>query len=215
MYNKIIMTYNQEMYIEYIIQGYNHRTAFIKAFPSSKSKKPSIIDAQASQLFSKPETQEYFQKRKKEVQDEIKDKSIWNKELAMNELIDLLYTNKKESKRYEEAFYDELDLIDKKIIELEKQIKKPRQAKKVIRQLMADVDALRWQRIQVCKRHTSNKSVNEAILSSIQQLNEIMDFKNEALRNLKESENQQKIEILFNTDMEKGKEDNGNNTTQD
>jgi hypothetical protein len=122
----------------------------------------------------------------------------------MNELIDLLYTNKKESKRYEEAFYDELDLIDKKIIELEKQIKKPRQAKKVIRQLMESVDRLRWERIQVCKRHTSNKSVNEAILSSIQQLNEIMDFKNEALRNLKESENQQKIEILFNTDMEKG-----------
>jgi phage terminase small subunit len=204
MYNKIIMTYNQEMYIEYIIQGYNHRIAFIKAFPSSKSKKPSIIDSQASQLLVKPEIQEYYQKRKKEVQDEIKEKSIWNKELAMNELIDLLYTNKKESKRYEEAFYDELDLIDKKIIELEKQIKKPRQAKKVIRQLMESVDRLRWERIQVCKRHTSNKSVNEAILSSIQQLNEIMDFKNEALRNLKESENQQKIEILFNTDMEKG-----------
>lgn len=209
------MTYNQEMYIEYILQGYNHRTSFIKAFPSSKSKKPSIIDAQASQLFSKPEVQEYFQKRKEEIQNEIKEKSIWNKELAMNELIDLLYTNKKESKRYEEAFYDELDLIDKKIEELEKEIKKPRQAKKKIKQLMADVDGLRYARIRVCNRHISNKSVNEAILSSIQQLNEIMDFKNEALRNLKESENQQKIEILFNTDMEKGKESNGSSTTQD
>ncbi len=197
------MTYNQEMYIEYIIQGYNHRTAFIKAFPSSKSKKPSVVDSQASQLFFKPEIQDYFQKRKKETQDEIKEKSIWNKELAMNELIDLLYTNKKESKRYEEAFYDELDLIDRKIAEKEKEMKKPRQAKKVIKQLMADVDTLRYQRIQVCRKHISNKSVNEAILSSIQQLNEIMDFKNEALRNLKESENQQKIEILFNTDMEK------------
>lgn len=206
------MTYNQEMYIEYILQGYNHRTSFIKAFPSSKSKKPSVVDAQASQLLSKAEVQEYFQKRKKEIQDEIKEKSIWNKELAMNELIDLLYTNKKESKRYEEAFYDELDLIDRKIEEKEKEMKKPRQAKKVIKQLSADVDQLRYARIQVCKRHISNKSVNEAILSSIQQLNEIMDFKNEALRNLKESENQQKIEILFNTDMEQG---NGNNTTQD
>lgn len=206
------MTYNQEMYIEYIIQGYNHRTAFIKAFPSSKSKKPSIIDAQASQLFSKPEIQDYFQKRKKETQEELKQKSIWNKELAMNELLDLLYTNKKENKRYEEAFYDELDLIDKKIEELEREIKKPRQAKKVIRALTDTVDKLRYQRIQVCKRHISNKSVNEAILSSIQQLNEIMDFKNEALRNLKESENQQKIEILFNTDMEK---ENERNTTQD
>ena len=78
---------------------------------------------------------------------------------------------------------------------------------------MADVDGLRYARIRVCNRHISNKSVNEAILSSIQQLNEIMDFKNEALRNLKESENQQKIEILFNTDMEKGKESNGNSTT--
>lgn len=206
------MTYNQEMYVEYILQGYNHRTAFIKAFPSSKSKKPSIVDSQASQLFLKEEVQNYFQKRKQEIQDELKDKAIWNKELAMNELIDLLYTNKKESKRYEEAFYDELDLIDRKIQEFEKEMKKPRVAKKVVKQLQTNVDQLKYQRIQVCKRHISNKNVNEAILSSIQQLNEIMDFKNEALRNLKESENQNKLEIIFNTDMEKGNE---RNTTKD
>lgn len=196
------MTYNQEMYVEYILQGYNHRTAFIRAFPSSKSKKPSNIDSAASQLFLKSDVQEYFLKRKAEIQEECRNKAVWSRELAMNELIDLLYTNKKENKRYEEAFYDELDLIDRKIADKEREMRKPRQAKKVIRQLSADVDDLKYARIQACKRHISNKSVNEAILSSIQQLNEIMDFKNEALRNLKESENQ-KIEILFSTDLEK------------
>lgn len=202
------MTYSQEMYVEYILQGYNHRTAFIRAFPSSKSKKPSVVDSQASQLLAKNEVQEYFNKRKAEVLEECKNKAVWNKERAMGELIDLLDVNKKESLRYEEAFYDELDLIDKKIEELEKQMKKPRIAKKLLKQLQNDVDSLKWQRVQVCKRHISNKNVNEAILSSIQQLNEIMDFKNEALRNLKESENQNKIEILFNTDMEKADERN-------
>ncbi len=206
------MTYNQEMYVEYILQGYNHRTAFIRAFPSTKSKKPSLIDAQASQLFSKDDVQEYFNKRKAEILEECKNKAVWNKERAMVELIDLLDVNKKESLRYEEAFYDELELIDKKIDELERQMKKPRVAKKLLKQMHKDVADLKWQRVQVCKRHISNKSVNEAILSSIQQLNEIMDFKNEALRNLKESENQQKIEILFNTDMEKGKADECNTT---
>ena len=206
------MTYNQEMYVEYILQGYNHRTAFIRAFPSSKSKKPSVVDSQASQLFLKDEVQAYFNKRKAEILEECKNKAVWNKERAMGELIDLLDVNKKENLRYEEAFYDELDLIDKKIEELERQMKKPRVAKKLLKQLQKDVDAWRWQRIQVCKRHISNKNVNEAILSSIQQLNEIMDFKNEALRNLKESENQNKIEILFNTDMEKADECN---TTKD
>lgn len=200
------MTYNQEMYVEYILQGYNHRTAFIRAFPSSKSKKPSLIDSQASTLFNKGEVQEYFNKRKAEILEECKNKAVWNKERAMGELIDLLDVNKKENLRYEEAFYDELDLIDKKIEELERQMKKPRIAKKLLKQLTKDVDAWKWQRIQVCKRHISNKNVNEAILSSIQQLNEIMDFKNEALRNLKESENQNKLEIIFNTDMEKGNE---------
>lgn len=202
------MTYNQEMYVEYILQGYNHRTAFIRAFPSSKSKKPSLIDSQASQLFTKGEVQEYFSKRKAEIMAECRNKAVWSKERAMGELIDLLDVNKKENLRYEEAFYDELDLIDKRIEELERQMRRPRVAKKVMREMQKDVDALRWQRVQVCKRHISNKSVNEAILSSIQQLNEIMDFKNEALRNLKESENQNKIEILFNTDMEKADECN-------
>ena len=206
------MTYNQEMYVEYILQGYNHRTAFIRAFPSSKSKKPSLIDSQASQLFAKNEVQVYFNKRKAEILEECKNKAVWNKEKAMGELIDLLDVNKKENLRYEEAFYDELDLIDKKIEELERQMKKPRIAKKLLKQIEKDVDAWKWQRIQVCKRHISNKNVNEAILSSIQQLNEIMDFKNEALRNLKESENQNKVEIIFNTDMEKADE---RNTTKD
>ena len=206
------MTYNQEMYVEYILQGYNHRTAFIRAFPSSKSKKPSLIDSQASQLFAKNEVQAYFNKRKAEILEECKNKAVWNKEKAMGELIDLLDVNKKENLRYEEAFYDELDLIDKKIEELERQMKKPRIAKKLLKQIEKDVDAWKWQRIQVCKRHISNKNVNEAILSSIQQLNEIMDFKNEALRNLKESENQSKVEIIFNTDMEKADE---RNTTKD
>ena len=144
--------------------------------------------------------------------EECKNKAVWNKERAMGELIDLLDVNKKENLRYEEAFYDELDLIDKKIEELERQMKKPRIAKKALMQLQKDVDAWKWQRIQVCKRHISNKNVNEAILSSIQQLNEIMDFKNEALRNLKESKNQSKVEIIFNTDMEKADE---RNTTKD
>lgn len=209
------MTYNQEMYVEYILQGYNHRTAFIKAFPSSKSRKPSVIDAQASQLLAKSEVQEYFRRREREVLDESKAKAVWSRETAMNELIDLLYTNKKESKRYEEAFYDELDLIDRKIADLERRMKRPRLAKKAVKQLSEDVDKLRYQRIQVCKRHISNKSVNEAILSSIQQLNDIMDFKNEALRNLKESEGGQKIEILFNTDMEKRLEENERGETED
>ena len=206
------MTYNQEMYVEYILQGYNHRTAFIRAFPSSKSKKPSLIDSQASQFFAKNEVQVYFNKRKAEILEECKNKAVWNKERAMGELIDLLDVNKKENLRYEEAFYDELDLIDKKIEELERQMKKPRIARKLLKQIEKDVDAWKWQRIQVCKRHISNKNVNEAILSSIQQLNEIMDFKNEALRNLKESENQNKVEIIFNTDMEKADE---RNTTKD
>ena len=206
------MTYNQEMYVEYILQGYNHRTAFIRAFPSSKSKKPSLIDSQASQLFAKNEVQVYFNKRKAEILEECKNKAVWNKERAMGELIDLQEIKKKENLRYEEAFYDELDLIDKKIEELERQMKKPRIAKKLLKQIEKDVDAWKWQRIQVCKRHISNKNVNEAILSSIQQLNEIMDFKNEALRNLKESENQSKVEIIFNTDMEKADE---RNTTKD
>ena len=149
---------------------------------------------------------------KDKILEECKIKAVWNKERAMGELIDLLDVNKKENLRYEEAFYDELDLIDKKIEELERQMKKPRIAKKLLKQIEKDVDAWKWQRIQVCKRHISNKNVNEAILSSIQQLNEIMDFKNEALRNLKESENQSKVEIIFNTDMEKADE---RNTTKD
>ena len=207
------MTYGQEMYVEYIIQGFNHREAFIKAFPSQKSRKPSLIDSKASQLFNSKEIQEYFKKREAEVLAECQKRAVWNKEKAVKELVDLHEINKKENLRYQEAYYDELALYDKRIAELEKQMGKARLSKKALKKLSDDVDELKWRRIQLCKSHISNKNVNEAVLSSIQQLNELMDFKNEALRNLKEAEEPTKIEVMFATDMEKGGELEADNET--
>ena len=169
---------NQEMYIEYLVMGYSQRKAYKMAYPESKNSKPSTIDIKAYTLFHKPEIQKRFNEVTELVNDEIRRKSIWTKERAIAELKDLLNKNVIESDRYEEAYDDEMELYDKQIEQKIEQLNNPKgyQSKKARAQLEAEIDELKFAKIRCNRRHQSNKSVNEAILSSILQLNQMMGF---------------------------------------
>lgn len=199
------MNYKQEMYIEYIIQGYNHRNAYLLAFPEAKGRKPSIIDQNASILFHKEEVQEYFLKRRQEQLDILMEKSVWTKEKAIGELMEVLENNKKEYKRLENSWVEELALWDKRIQELEKEKKKCRIGKKKTAELDSKIDECRWQKIQLTKRFRNSKFVNDGILQSVLQLNGIMEnFR--VINPNNEEDVQTQLQILFSTDMEKGQE---------
>lgn len=169
----------QEMFLEYILQGYNHRTAYIKAFPKHAHYKPSSIDVKASILFNQTNVQLRYRELKQQLTDELQEKALWTKEESICELKELLRINKEESKRYQQAYEDEMQIYDRKINELEKQIKKPKKylSKKKSEELQNEIEKLKMGRIRLVGRHQSNKTVNEAILQSILQLNEIMGYK--------------------------------------
>ena len=169
---------NQEMYIEYLVMGYSQRKAYKMAYPESKNSKPSTIDIKVYTLLHKPEIKKRFNEVTELVNDEIRRKSIWTKERAIVELKDLLNKNVIESDRYEEAYDDEMELYDKQIEQKIEQLNNPKgyQSKKARAQLEAEIDELKFAKIRCNRRHQSNKSVNEAILSSILQLNQMMGF---------------------------------------
>lgn len=172
------LTVSQELYLEYLLQGYSQRRAYIKAFPKSKDSKPSVIDQKASTLFHLEPIQKRYNELKKKLYEELINKAIWTKEQSIYELQDILYRNKRESERYEEAYEDELYLINKKMEEIEKSLKKPKgyMSRKKKEELEKDLDNLKASRIHLNRRHQSNKSLNEAVLSSIQQLNAIHGY---------------------------------------
>ena len=71
-----------------------------------------------------------------------------------------------------------MELYDKQIEQKIEQLNNPKgyQSKKARAQLEAEIDELKFAKIRCNRRHQSNKSVNEAILSSILQLNQMMGF---------------------------------------
>lgn len=176
--NRKELSVPQEMFVEYLIQGYSQRKAYIKAYPDSKDSRPSTIDIKAWKLFHL----ESVQKRYKEIRDSIAEetirKAVWSKEEAISELKSILDANKKESGRYEQAYEDEMELLDRQIQEKEDSLINPKgyMSRKRREEIQNEIDELKMMRIKANRRHQSSKSVNDAILQAVLQLNTMMGF---------------------------------------
>ena len=172
------LSQSQEMYVEYLIQGYSQRKAYIKAFPENKDSKPSTIDIKAWQLFHKENVQKRYQDLLNYIEEENIKKAVWTKEQAILELKRVLEANIKESNRYEEAYEDEMELLDKQIAERLDALANPKKymSKKTKEQLENEIDELKMAKVKVNRRHQSSKSVNDAILQAVLQLNTMMGY---------------------------------------
>ena len=91
---------------------------------------------------------------------------------------DILYKNKRESDRYDQAYDDEMEILDRQIKEKEEQLNNPKKylSRKKMEQLQNEIDDLKMQRIKANRRWQSNKSVNDAILQAVLQLNTMLGF---------------------------------------
>ena len=182
---KYNLTKSQEMFCEYLNQGYSQRKAYILAFPDSKDSKPSVIDMKAWKLFHTEAIQARYNELCEITTEENIRKAIWTKEQALSELKRVLENNKKESYRYEEAYLDEMELLNKQINErleilanVEKNNKNPAKyiSKKKQAEIRAEIDELKLAKIKCNRRWQSNKSVNDAILQAVLQMNTMMGF---------------------------------------
>jgi hypothetical protein len=179
MKNEKKLTVRHENFIHYVLQGYSYTDSYIKCFPQDKEKRSlTKIYSLASQLFNDPDVHAKYLQLKEMMQRELQERALWTKEQAINELKELLRKNRVESDRYEQAYNDEIEMLDRQIEEKENEIKRPKgyQSKKLKASLQDEIDGLKMARIQCNRRHQSNKSVNEAILSSVQQLNEMLGY---------------------------------------
>ena len=171
------LTVRQENFIHYILQGYCLKDSYIKAF-SKNDYALSTLYMIASKTFHDPKIHNRFLELREKQYEEMREMAIWTKEQAIDELKELLRKNRVESDRYEQAYNDEIEMLDRQIGEKENELNnyKGYLSKKKKAELQDDIDSLKMARIQCNRRHQSNKSVNEAILSSIQQLNEMLGY---------------------------------------
>ena len=172
------MNIKHERFIQYVLEGDSLKSAYLKSFPEARKRPEKTTYNYASELFHKPAVHARYVELREMMQREWQERAIWTREQAINELKDLLRKNRAESDRYEQAYNDEMEILDRQIEEKTDELENPKGyvSKKRKAGLQADIDSLKLARIHCNRRHQSNRSVNEAILSSIQQLNEMLGY---------------------------------------
>ena len=77
-----MLTQKQEKYVQGLVAGLSQRKAYREAYPSSKDWKDRTVDSRASELFKKSNVLGRYN----ELMEEHKDKALWTREEAVNEL---------------------------------------------------------------------------------------------------------------------------------
>ena len=78
----VALTPKQEKYVQGLVAGLSQRKAYREAYPSSKDWKDRTVDSRASELFKKSNVLGRYN----ELMEEHKDKALWTREEAINEL---------------------------------------------------------------------------------------------------------------------------------
>lgn len=193
------LTAKQEKFINLVLEGYSLKTSYLKCYPEyNKKENKTNVYSIASQMFNDPIVHNRYMEIRELMEKEWYERAKWTREQAIDELKELLRKNRIESDRYEQAYDDEMEMLDRQIANKTKELENPKgyMSKKKKAQLQDDIDNLKMARIQCNRRHQSNKAVNEAILSSIQQLNEMLGYNRHDDKKLEEQE-----QVVFTDDV--------------
>ena len=76
------LTAKEEKYVQGLVTGLSQRKAYREAYPSSKDWKDRTVDSRASELFKKSNVLGRYN----ELMEEHKNKALWTREEAINEL---------------------------------------------------------------------------------------------------------------------------------
>lgn len=193
------LTAKQEKFIICVLEGYSLKTSYLKCFPEYREKQNlKCVYDNASKLFNEPAIHNRYMELREMMEKEWQERAIWTREQAINELKELLRKNRIESDRYEQAYDDEMEMLTRQIEEKTLELENPKgyMSKKKKAQLQDDIDNLKLARIHCNRRHQSNRNVNEAILSSIQQLNEMLGYNKKDDKKAEEQE-----QVIFTDDV--------------
>lgn len=94
------LTPKQEKYAQGLVAGLSQRQAYIEAGYSSKNKTDNYLDVEASKLFKNPKVRQRYN----ELMDKHKEKALWTREQAVNDLIWLKEQAKKSIKEQDDGY---------------------------------------------------------------------------------------------------------------
>ena len=96
----LVLTAKREKFVRGLVAGLSQRLAYYEAYPNSQKWKPETVDNKASKLFKENEVLARYS----ELMEEHKEKALWTREQAVNDLIWLKEQAKKSIKEQDEGY---------------------------------------------------------------------------------------------------------------
>lgn len=122
------LTQKQERFCQEIASGKSQREAYRIAYPNSEHYLENTVDSRASVLMKNKKVI----KRLDELRDKMNHKIEWNRTRALNEINYVLEMNKKDMARIEDAYQNEIDMLEGKILQITASISECKDMKQVI-----------------------------------------------------------------------------------
>lgn len=163
-HNKDRITKQQEIFVQSLVEGDSQRKAYIKAYPSRKKWKDNSIDCEASKLFNQPKIKQRYDELLKQVREEETKKTMWTREQSIETLRYVIDVNKKDLERINKAYEEELELLQKMMVE------DPERAPLYLQQI-----------IKQRKSRRASQVNNKGITDAVAELNKMQGFNEETI----------------------------------
>ena len=162
--SKNTLTKPQEIFIQELLKGNTQRQAYLKAYPSKKKWKESSLDSAASSLLKNEKVKTRYEQLLNKMREKEQEKTMWTREQSIETLRYVIDVNKKDLERINKAFEEELEMLQKLMIE------NPEKAPQYLQQILK-------QR----KSRRASKVNNQGIIDAVAELNKMQGFNEETI----------------------------------
>lgn len=145
-----------------IIQGKTQAQAYLGVFPNKKDWKAVSINTNACQLFNREDVQQRYKKMLDKAKKAEFEKACWSREQAIQELKYVIEQNKYEIEKRDEAYREELFMLEEMLME------SPEKARDYLQK-----------KLTAKRRQTVFTANNVGIISAVSELNKLSGLCNE------------------------------------
>lgn len=163
-HNNDKLTKQQEIFVNELVKGNTQRQAYLKAYPSKKKWKDSSIDCEASKLFSNSKVKQRYDELLNKMRENEQKNTMWTREESIETLRYVIDVNKKDLDRINNAFEEELELLQKLMKE------DPEKAPLYLQQILKQRKSRRASQV-------NNKGITDAVA----ELNKMQGFNEETI----------------------------------
>lgn len=163
------LTSKQETFAQEIAKGKSQRQAYYIAYPNSKKWLPETVDAQASKLANSNKVIIRLQELRASTERKVQ----WTREKALRTINKIIEVSNEDMDRINQAYEEEQQMLDAKLMELAKAITVDGVDKQGI---LNQMNSINEQMIKLRQKRRTNGTNINAILNASKILNRMMGY---------------------------------------